>query len=141
MSETFKIGERVLIKNEDRINETCRGMIGTVVSLHPSGDPQDVKLDDGRTIRIGNPDHITHLYPGERKGKGNSMIDSFKKFYKNHEDVLFPLMIVIVLDHFFNNGALRERIVQIAQGLLDGIQSKLTPKQLPAKDEPKASEG
>ena len=141
MAETFKIGDRILIKNEDPINEICRGKLGHIISLYPSGDPCEVKVDDGRTFTVGNPNHITHLYPGERIGKGNSMIDSFKKFYKSHEDVLFPLMIVIVLDHFFNNGALRERIVQIAQGLLDGIQSKLTPKQLPAKDEPKASEG
>ncbi len=59
-----------------------------------------------------------------KKGKA-TMLDSVKKYYKDHEDVLFPLLIVVALDHFFNNGGLREKIVNLAQGLLNGIQDKL----------------
>ena len=63
-----------------------------------------------------------------------TMMETVKKYYKEHEDVLFPLLVVIVLDHFFNNGGLRERIVAMAQGLLDSVQSKLENKQLPSKE-------
>ncbi len=67
-------------------------------------------------------------------GGKKTMLDSIKGYYKDHEDVLFPLLIVIVLDHFFNNGGLRERIVNLTQGLLDGIQTKLDGKQLISKE-------
>jgi hypothetical protein len=76
------------------------------------------------------------LIKNKRKGKP-SMLNSIKKYYKDHEDVLFPLLIVIVLDHFFNNGGLRERIVSLAQGLLDGIQEKLGTHQLSALEKKK----
>jgi len=65
---------------------------------------------------------------GSQKEKGKKMMDSIKKYYKDHEDVLFPLLVVIVLDHFFNSGELRSRIVQLAQSLLDGVQTKLLPE-------------
>jgi hypothetical protein len=68
-----------------------------------------------------------------RKEK-KSMKDTIKKYYKEHEDILFPLFIVIILDHFFNNGGLRERIVGMAQSLLDSIQGKLENKQLTPKE-------
>lgn len=62
------------------------------------------------------------------KQKGKNMLETLKKYYKDHEDVLFPLMVVVVLDHFFNNGGLRERIMALAERLLSGIQNKLLPE-------------
>jgi hypothetical protein len=72
-----------------------------------------------------NKDCNNTAIAGKDKGKG--MFNSIQKYYKDHEEVLFPLIIVVVLDHFFNDGALRSKIAQLVQGLLDGIQKKLLP--------------
>ena len=58
------------------------------------------------------------------------MIESAKNFYKKHEDVLFPLLVLVALDYFFNDGRFQKKISMAINGLVDNIVTRVTPKQL-----------
>ena len=57
------------------------------------------------------------------------MIDSVKGFYKRHEEVLFPLLVLVAIDYFFNDGRFQKKIVQAINGLVDRLVSKVTPEK------------
>lgn len=60
--------------------------------------------------------------------KGRFGMESLKKYFENHQDSLITLAIIIVLDHFLFNGALRTKIQTSVEKLLDTNCKKLAKK-------------
>jgi hypothetical protein len=60
----------------------------------------------------------------KKEKKGISMIESVKNFYKEHENVLFPLFMLIGLDYLFNDGRFQGKISQAIENIIDGISKK-----------------
>jgi hypothetical protein len=77
----------------------------------------------------------TELIVKETEERKLSIRESARRYYRKHEDILFPLFIVVILDYFFNDSRLRQKIISIAQSLLDSVYLKLAPKQLPPRGE------
>ena len=65
-----------------------------------------------------------------KKGKCG-MFDTMKKYWYKHEDTLFPIIVILLLDHFVNDGGLRKRVVAMMSNLLDRLLGKLETKELP----------
>jgi len=64
------------------------------------------------------------------KGVKNTMLDSVKNFYKEHENVLFPLFVLVALDYFFNDGRFQKKIAKAIEGIVDRVVDKVSTKQL-----------
>jgi len=60
----------------------------------------------------------------KKKEKGINMIESVKKFYKEHENILFPLFLLVGLDYLFNDGRFQGKISQAIENIIDGISKK-----------------
>ena len=56
------------------------------------------------------------------KKKGESM---FKSYFQKHEETLMTIVLVMVIDHFFLNGALKDKIQGLLTGILDSTEKKL----------------
>ena len=52
------------------------------------------------------------------------MIESVKEFYREHENVLFPLFLLVGLDYLFNDGRFQGKISQAIENIIDGISGK-----------------
>ena len=57
------------------------------------------------------------------------MIEKLKEQYEKHEDVLFPLLVVIAMDHFFNDGRFKKRITDIVDSILDSLTDRFSKKE------------
>jgi len=42
--------------------------------------------------------------------KGRSMVDEFKSYVREYKDWIFTIAIIAVIDHFFLDGALKEKL-------------------------------
>ena len=52
-------------------------------------------------------------------------MEALKKYLDKNSDAFFTLAIVVVLDHFVLGGALREKIKNILESILDSKTKKL----------------
>jgi hypothetical protein len=73
---------------------------------------------------------LIFLNKKETKGIKTNMLDSVKNFYKKHEDILFPLLVLVALDYFFNDGRFQKKIALAIEGIVDRVINKVTPKKL-----------
>jgi hypothetical protein len=58
--------------------------------------------------------------------RGKTMLDKIKKQWNNHEDVLFPLLVLWLLDYFFNDGRFQKKITNVVEGILEKVTDKFT---------------
>lgn len=62
-----------------------------------------------------------------KKGKeGKKMLQSIKEYFEKHKDVVMTLAIIVVADHFLFDGALRERIKAVIDGMLKKVENRGT---------------
>ena len=62
--------------------------------------------------------------------KGNyKMLDQLKDYFKKHQEIFMTVFFVLLEDHFFFNGALRERVKKLVEGLLTKVENSLTSKE------------
>ena len=52
--------------------------------------------------------------------KGASMMDEFKSYVREYKDWIFTIAIIAVIDHFFLDGALKEKLSAALGKKLDG---------------------
>ena len=62
---------------------------------------------------------------GETEKTGGAKMEALKKYLDKNSDAFFTLAIVVVLDHFVLGGALREKIKNILESILDSKTKKL----------------
>lgn len=67
--------------------------------------------------------------PKEKAKEKTKMIEKIKKSYDKHEDILFPLLIAVVADYFFNDGRFRKKITDVMNSLLDSVTDKFAKKE------------
>ena len=53
------------------------------------------------------------------------MIDDLKTFIKEHRNIIYIVLLVLIVDRFFLNGKLTERIKGMIEKMLGGIEKKL----------------
>ena len=54
--------------------------------------------------------------------KGSDMVSNFKSYFEKHQDVIITIAVVVLLDHFLFNGALRNKIQNTVEKFLDGAK-------------------
>jgi hypothetical protein len=59
------------------------------------------------------------------KLKGGSRMEVFKSYLAKHQDSLITLAIIILVDHFLFDGALRERIKSSVEKILGHTEQKM----------------
>lgn len=57
---------------------------------------------------------------GKQATKGRSMVDEFKGYIHEYKDWIFTIAIIAVVDHFFLDGALKEKLAAALGKKLDG---------------------
>ena len=57
---------------------------------------------------------------GTEAKKGFSMVDEFKSYVREYKDWIFTIAIIAVIDHFFLDGALKEKLSAALGKKLDG---------------------
>lgn len=60
----------------------------------------------------------------DKEKEKKTMFKSLKEYADKHKDVLFTLVFILVLDHFIFNGAMREKVKSVLEGMLNKIQDK-----------------
>ena len=104
---------------DEKISDQDYERLKEVLSKH-SLKEENTKISDKENT-------ITKIIIKEKK----SMIDKLKEYYKQHEDIIFPLLIVVAIDYFFNDGRCQKKIKNMIEGMLDTISSKFERKMLP----------
>lgn len=100
-----------------------RGTILKIVPHYHLGEP-------GYIISGKNPDTPYHNANGERfkliapPSKGSNMLQDIRSYVKENRQVLYTVAFIVALDHFVFNGAFRERL----KGLVDGMLKKVEEK-------------
>jgi hypothetical protein len=96
------------------MTESCSGSSkGEVIVLKRDSDGE---LHAGKCSCTGK----WKLYvPPEVPKGGAKMMNSIKDYMKKHQDVIFTLVIIILVDHFVFNGALKNKIKETLEGILD----------------------
>jgi len=51
--------------------------------------------------------------------------ENVKKIFQRHEDTIFTLGIVILIDHFFLHGALASRVKSLMEAMIDSLEKSL----------------
>ena len=67
------------------------------------------------------------LEPLNKEGVG--VMKSLKEYFEKHKEVIFTVGIVVLIDHFFLNGAFRERLKGLVEKLLTRTEAKLLTKE------------
>lgn len=62
--------------------------------------------------------------------KRGRLMDELRGYIREHRNVLFTVVLVLLLDHLFFEGAMRERLKQLLSGMLTKAEGSLG---LPAK--------
>ena len=57
--------------------------------------------------------------------KGSSMVDEFKSYVREYKDWIFTIAIVAIIDHFFLDGALKEKLSTALGKKLDADNGKV----------------
>ena len=52
--------------------------------------------------------------------KGSSMVDEFKSYVREYKDWIFTIAIIAIIDHFFLDGALKDKLSVALGKKLDG---------------------
>ena len=53
------------------------------------------------------------------------MIDDLKSFIKEHRNIIYIVLAILLIDRFFLGGKLTERIKAMVEKMLGGIEKKL----------------
>jgi hypothetical protein len=61
-----------------------------------------------------------------KKVEEKNMFGYAKTYLEKHKDTVMTVSFVLLVDHFFLGGALRERIKSLLEGVLDTAQKKLS---------------
>lgn len=61
-----------------------------------------------------------------------SMFGYTKEYFEKHKETVMTISVVLLIDHFFLHGALRERIRSLLEGVLSSMETRLG---LPHKEE------
>lgn len=56
--------------------------------------------------------------------KGSPMLEQVKKYYEKHQDVIFTIGAVLLMDYFLFNGALRTRVKELVEKMLRSVEKK-----------------
>jgi hypothetical protein len=89
------------------------GSLGNIPQMPPM--PQSTTYYGTATAEMSNP-----KIKKEEKG----MFQNVKDYIGKHRDMLFTLGLIVVVDHFLFNGALRERIKGSIEGMLKKVEDK-----------------
>lgn len=70
---------------------------------------------------------VWHVSPTEIEllKKENAMLDSLKGYYKKHEEIIFTIGFVLILDYLLFGGALRIKIKSLVEKMLATAEDKL----------------
>ena len=56
------------------------------------------------------------------------MIQSLKDYYKEHQDTVITIGLIVLLDHFLFGGALRQKIQDTVEKMLGHVEKRITDK-------------
>lgn len=80
-------------------------------------------LGPSRHSQTQQPPPVKVGWTNEPKRKG--IMNTLKRYIEEHKGTLYALGVIFLIDHFFLNGALRERITKITTCMLDKVQKTL----------------
>lgn len=121
----IKIGEKYQIKfysiRPSRWNSAgdmdC--WMGKIVTIRSIRDYRKVEIiEDGGKWEW----EVDDFEPITKEEKG--MFQNVKDYIGKHRDMLFTLGLIVIVDHFLFNGALRERIKGSIEGMLKKVEDK-----------------
>ena len=90
-------------------------MWGSLGNIWPPPSPQSPTY-------CGIP--ITEMLKPKIKKEEKGMFQNVKDYIGKHRDMLFTLGLIVIVDHFLFNGALRERIKGSIEGMLKKVEDK-----------------
>lgn len=68
---------------------------------------------------------LTGLYYGNQPTKKEGIMKLFRDYLNTHRDLIFTVALVFIADHYLLNGALKERIQRLLEGILNKAESTL----------------
>lgn len=60
--------------------------------------------------------------------KENNMLESVKEYLKEHKSIIMTIAVVLLVDHLVFQGAFREKVKSLVDGLLNKAQKQLDDK-------------
>lgn len=60
-----------------------------------------------------------------KTNKMNTITEDIKSFIKEHKNVIYYIVIILLVDHFFLNGKLREKTQALIEKLLGNVEKKI----------------
>lgn len=99
---------------------SCRylGLDAFAIYIRRNSFAEEVRLEE---VYPSSEDSKTTLLKLCNPLKEEKQMNGLKKFFEKHQDTLYMIAIVVLVDHFFLKGALRARIEKTLTGLLDGL--------------------
>mgnify|MGYP001578597155 FL=1 len=73
-------------------------------------------------------------HPMVEQKRRKTMLGEVKEYIGKHKDVIFTLGLVILIDHFLFEGALRNRIKGTVEGVIKNLEDRLAIKGGGTKD-------
>lgn len=73
--------------------------------------------------------NLGNLYAPETKSKSlmKTIIEDAKAFIHEHKSVIYTIILVLLVDHFFLNGRLKAKIQEVAHRFLNEAEKKISP--------------
>lgn len=78
---------------------------------------------------VGQRDNaMTYLHSQKKKGRHmfTGITEDLKTYLKENRDLVFTVLLVLLVDQFAFEGAFRERVKKLIEGLLSKVEAKST---------------
>lgn len=103
--------------------------MGSIVKYNPTGGAGEIYFSGSNNNNIERkPD------PTLKKLKETNMVTEVvqdaKKFIKDHKSTIYVVAILLVVDHFMFNGAMKEKLKAIMQNLIGKVEAKLNEAEV-----------
>lgn len=72
-----------------------------------------------------NTSHITEPESPKNQSTMKTVIQDIKSFVSEHRNIIYGLVIVILIDHFFLGNKLSQRVKSMAEKMLGSVEKKV----------------
>jgi hypothetical protein len=90
----------------------------------PYTQQMGIPPDYYRYMQMQQAQYIPQATFATPKKENKKMLDNVKGYIEKHKDILFTLGLIILIDHFMFNGALRTRIQSSIEGVLKTVEDR-----------------
>lgn len=107
----------------DEVRNSRAGLSASANTLYETQLKEDIaKINALQEVRIKETAHFGK--PIKQKGVG--MLKTVRNYLEEHRNIVVPVLLVVIADHFLLKGIFRKRLEAMLNKLLESAENKVT---------------